>query len=135
AGAYTAVVSNSAGSVTSVVANLTVILSRDLKVEVATSPASPLVGGTLTYGITVFASGPNGTNVRLTNEFSGSAIIISGAVSTQRTCSVSNPVLTCDLGNFTQAVPVNVTINVIPQVTGTVTNRTSVGSQTLDPNP
>jgi hypothetical protein len=65
AGNYTVVVSNPAGSVTSVVATLTVVAPPpDLKLQVSVSPATPVLGDIITYSLAVIAdSGPSGSSI------------------------------------------------------------------------
>ncbi len=109
--------------------------SSDIAVSVAASPNLAFIGSNLVYTLTVTNSGPFAApNVALTNTLP-SSVSLQSATTTQGTLATnSNPIL----GSFNTIATngsVTVTLVVVPQTTGQITNIASVNSGYTDPVP
>ncbi len=100
-------------------------------------PGTPIVpGGQRVYTIAVANAGPSDAdNVVVTDTLPPG---LTFASATGATCSASGATVTCNLGTLVAADPVTaiqITADVDPSVTGTVTNAATATSTTPDPNP
>ena len=110
----------------------TVDPAADLSVAKSDSPDPVLVGGKLTYTLTVINKGPSyATGVTLTDTLAGSVRFVSSTPSQGR-CSGTNTV-TCTLGNFASGDSATVAIVVTPTAAGTITNTARVTGNETDP--
>ncbi len=107
-----------------------VFLASDLAVSMTANQDPVAVGYPLTYTITVTWQGPPATNVVLTNTLPSSATLSSASAS-QGSCSGASAI-TCSLGTMNSGTSARVTIVVIPNEVGTLTNAASVTSDAND---
>ena len=100
----------------------------DLAVGVVVSPSGPPVGMPMTYTLTLTGTGQSTlTGTRVTNQLPSSVTFLS-ATPSQGSCMVSsNGVVICDIGDFPPSATPIVQIKVLPNVVGSITNKTSVG--------
>ena len=112
-----------------------VIPQADLSVTLADSPDPALVGGSLTYTMTVVNLGPSqATGVVLTNTLPAE-VIVRSAISSQELCLRNTVTVTCSLGDLDKGAKATVTIaaTVGPSVRGTtITATSSVTSPVAD---
>ncbi|MBI1740442.1 MAG: SBBP repeat-containing protein [Candidatus Koribacter versatilis] len=119
------------------VAMMAMIPDSDLSLSKADSPDPVIVGGSLTYTLTVTNSGPDtASSVSLTDTLPGS-VVFGSATASQGSCSHSAGIVTCDLGTLANGASATVTIVVATTAAsfGTITNTASVSSAENDPNP
>jgi len=109
--------------------------TNDLAVTMTNSPVTALVGSNLTYSISLLNAGPNSsTGVLVTNTLPSDATFIS-AVSSQGTCTVTNGLVTCNLGTLGNLSSATITITVLPTIAGLpLTNSVSVIRNEADAN-
>jgi uncharacterized repeat protein (TIGR01451 family) len=107
----------------------------DLRITKAGAPDPVLVGGTLTYTLTVANSGPSAaTGVVVTDTLPSNVTLVS-ATPSQGSCGGAAPV-SCSLGGIGVGATVTVTIRVTPRAKNLRTvNTASVRGNELDPNP
>jgi uncharacterized repeat protein (TIGR01451 family) len=118
----------------SVFGGMTTALSADLAITMTASP-NPTVANPLTYTLTVSNSGPdNATGVTVRDTLPGSVNFVS-ATSSQGSCSQSNGVVTCTLGNIANGGSATITLVVTPTQAGTITNVATVTGNEPDPTP
>ena len=109
--------------------------SSDVAVSLADSPDPVFAGSNLVYTVTVANSGPvAASNVRLTNTLPVSILLLSAATS-QGTLSTNGNVIRGALGTINSGGSATVTLTVVPQVPGTITDTASAGSDIPDPVP
>ena len=113
----------------------TVDLTSDLSVFVTNAPGPVFVTSNLVYTITVANDvGPNDAlNVKLTNTLPASVLLKSASTSQGTLNTNANPV-TAALGTIPVGNSAIITLTVIPQTVGTITDTASAGSDNLDPN-
>jgi uncharacterized repeat protein (TIGR01451 family) len=106
----------------------------NLTLQKSDSPDPVLVGNLLTYTIDLTNLGPeDAANAEVTDDLSP-RVDFDSASSSQGTCSEAGGIVTCDLGDLLSGDTATVTITVIPNQEGSVTN-TAVGSSEIqDPN-
>jgi uncharacterized repeat protein (TIGR01451 family) len=96
-------------------------------------PASPKK--ILTYSLTVSNDGPGvATGVTVEDQLPPSVTFVSANAS-RGNCTQAAGVVTCDLNFVAVGEQVTVTINVVPQSTGTITNSAEVSATEPDANP
>ena len=106
-----------------------------LAVALVAAPTTGTVGRELTYTLTVTNSGPGpASGVVLTSDIPADATIVA-ASQTQGTSSISNGVVTTDLGGLAVGASATVTIVVIPTAAGTLTTVARVAGNEPNPNP
>jgi len=106
----------------------------DLSVTKSDSPDPVLAGKLLTYTIGVKNSGPTGASaVRLTDELPVNSSFVS-ATSSVGSCSRSSGTVNCDLGTLASGASATVTVKVLPQRAGTITNTAHIGAIEPDPD-
>ena len=109
-------------------------LEADLSVSKSDAIDPVTVGEDVTYTITVTNNGPDAAeSVALTDNLPGSVTFVNANPS-QGSCSQSNGVLTCSLGNINNGANATVTVVVKTTTTGAIINNASVTSNTNDPN-
>jgi uncharacterized repeat protein (TIGR01451 family) len=109
--------------------------SVDLEISKSANPDPVTVGDSLTYTLTVTNLGPDpDLHVTLTDTLPPVGFV--SATASQGNCSEAGGVITCDLGALTDNQEVVVTVVVVPDQAGTITNTAMVlGAETdLDPN-
>ena len=105
----------------------------DVFVNQSDSPDPIAAGGLLTYTIAVTNNGPDdATGVVLTDTIPASTSFVS-AISTKGTCS-GNPAITCTIGALANGETATVTIRVIPNTIGTITNTATATRNEPDSN-
>lgn len=113
----------------------TVIPVVDLSLTKQASPDPVDVGSELTYSLTVENSGPSvATGVTLTDTLPQGVTFVSVAAS-QGTAEHTGGVVTADLGTLAPGERAIVTIVVIPNAGGTLTNQATVASAEEDSSP
>lgn len=110
--------------------------TADLALSLTGTPALLTVNGQLTYTITVENNGPaTATGVQVVDSLPpGSTVLAGPASSSQGECRGTVTVV-CDLGTLAAGAQATVTINVIPTVTGGLSNAASATAFETDPNP
>lgn len=106
----------------------------DLGVTLAATPNPVTVGQTLTYTLNVSNNGPsNATGVVLSNVLPAGVSLVSAQPS-QGSCGGTTAV-SCSLGTLAVGGSATVTIQVIPNAAGSLTDTASATSAVPDPNP
>jgi uncharacterized repeat protein (TIGR01451 family) len=122
---------NNSATVTSVVTPAT----ADLNVAIAAVPNPVLIGGTLTYTVSVTNNGPSSaSSVSVTNVLPISAQIQSTAVSGGTVSTVGNVIL-WSVSRLDMGASATATITVTPTAEGIITAIATVGATEFDPIP
>ena len=112
-----------------------VVNDVDLSVVKNDTPDPVLVGNTLSYQIEVRNAGPEAaSDVTVTDSLPASATF-SSASTGQGSCSNSGQTVVCELGTLNVGELVIITIEVVPQETGAISNGVVVTSDGDDTNP
>jgi uncharacterized repeat protein (TIGR01451 family) len=110
-------------------------LTSDLAVGISAFPSAPLVGGPLTYTVTVVNNGPSpASGVVLTNVLPNNTALLSAIVSQGSYTNYGN-VVVCGFGSLADAASATATISVTTLAAGFATNSASVSGDRSDPNP
>lgn len=121
------------GGTNSSVSSFVLDYNSDLSVAMIDSPDPVVLGRPLTYTITVGNAGPfDAPNVVFTNILPASAVL-SAATATQGTLSTNSNPVTGNFGTVNSGGQVVVTLTVLPQALGTITNTATVSSDRNDP--
>jgi len=106
--------------------------AADLAVTMTDSPDPILLGGLLSYFITVTNRGPNhATGVAITNLLPAGASYF-GASPSQGSCAVNGGLVTCTLGTLSNGTAATIGISVItPNIPGALANRAGISSSAL----
>src|SRR5437870_3876850 len=113
---------------------LTVTGSADLSITKTDNPDPVNAGATLTYTVTVSNGGPStAANVQVTDNLPA-GVTFQNASGTGWTCVQGGGVVTCTRGSVAPGGAPPITITVTPAICGTITNRATVGSTTIDPS-
>jgi choice-of-anchor C domain-containing protein len=106
----------------------------DLLVTKTDSPDPVLVRSELSYTVTVTNNGPEpATGVTLIDTLPAE-VIFDSATPTQGSCTPESGTVTCDLGDLANGAPATVTIVVIPNAAGILTNTATVTANEPDLN-
>jgi uncharacterized repeat protein (TIGR01451 family) len=106
----------------------------DLALQTYLAPSPPRAGSTLTYTLVVTNMGPGlGAGVVLTNQLPPNQMFLS-ATSSVASCSFSNNVVRCVIGNLPPNQSATVTITTDPLLPVTATNYAELTQVNLDPN-
>ena len=112
---------------------VTVVPAADLQVSKTDGPDPLAVGETLTYYVSVVNHGPSvAIGVRLTDTLPLSVTSVVTATS-QGTCDVTVDGVTCQIGTLDSGASAQVTLTVVPSVSGVLVNDVTVGGVELDP--
>src|SRR3989441_166010 len=112
----------------------TVIAQADLSITKTDNPFSKNAGATLTYTVTVTNGGPStAANVQVTDNLPA-GVTFQSASGTGWTCVQAGGVVTCTRGSVVPGGAPPITITVTPALCGTITNRATVSSTTIDPS-
>src|SRR5439155_4817316 len=110
-----------------------VLLQNDLSISIADSPDPVAVGANLTYALSVANVGPStATAVTVTNVLPPGVTFVS-ANSSQGSCTQSAGVVTCNLGTVLGGTNAGVTVVVVPNAAGILTNTATVSRAEADP--
>ncbi|HEY3129262.1 MAG TPA: hypothetical protein VGL91_07375 [Acidobacteriota bacterium] len=112
----------------------TVNTSADLSVTKTDSPDPVTMRSSLTYTIAVTNSGPSPASAVTLTDTLPAGVTFRSATPTQGSCSLSGSTVTCALGTLARSGSATVTIVVIPNSPGTITNTVSVAGNEPDPN-
>jgi uncharacterized repeat protein (TIGR01451 family) len=104
----------------------------DLAITQSSQPATIPVGGLLRYTITVTNRGPAASSALVRDVLPANVSFVS-ATSSQGTCANDNGTLSCDLGAILNAGSATIALEVIPAVSGSLTNTATVTAADLDP--
>ena len=109
--------------------------SADLALSLTDIPDPLTVNGQLTYTITVRNNGPGtATGVGVVDSLPpGATVLVGPASSSQGECRGNTVTVDCDLGTLAADAQATVTINVIPTVTGDLSNAATVFA--VEPEP
>ncbi|MEV0646631.1 hypothetical protein AB0I28_15340 [Phytomonospora sp. NPDC050363] len=108
----------------------------DLATTVADSADPVGLGATYTYSATVTNNGPAAvTDASASITLSGAARTIAAATTTQGSCTISAPTVTCPVGALAASGAATITITIEPQATGSITATSTVSSSLTDPVP
>jgi uncharacterized repeat protein (TIGR01451 family) len=114
-------------------ANFVLDYTANLAVLVVAAPDPVTVGSNLVYTITVTNMGPySAPNVSLTNLLPASVSLESSTTTQGSLVAIGNPILG-SLGNLAVNGSATVSLTVRPSVPGTITNVTSIASDSADP--
>ena len=113
----------------------TVDYTSDISVFITNAPNPVFVTSNLVYTITVANYvGPNDAfNVKLTNTLPAS-VTLKSAATTQGTLNTNANPITATLGTIPVGNSAIITLTVVPQTVGTITDTASAGSDNSDPN-
>jgi len=107
--------------------------TADLSVVVAASPATVLVGNTVTYTVTAQNNGPSfATGVVVTNYLPAGVAILSATVS-QGALTTSGSQIVCNIGAMTNSQTAVAVIKVQVQQSGSLTESSHVSGDQYDP--
>ncbi len=110
----------------------TAVSGADLALTNGGSPNPVLVGGTLTYSLTVTNHGPDpATNVTLTDTLPAT-VTLQSLSSPQMSCTQGSTV-TCTLASLPSGLQASATIVVTPTAGGTISNTATVSASETDP--
>ncbi|HEY2951323.1 MAG TPA: immunoglobulin domain-containing protein, partial [Verrucomicrobiae bacterium] len=113
---------------------VTLVPVADLMVSKIQSANPIAVSSNLVYTITVTNAGPSpATGVVLTDALPGGVTFVSASAS-QGSCAQNAGTVTCSLDSVSNGSVATVTITVVPDATGTITNSASVTANELDLN-
>ncbi|HKY62911.1 MAG TPA: DUF11 domain-containing protein [bacterium] len=108
--------------------------SVDLSLTKSASPSPATVGTNLVYTLAVTNRGPgDATGVQLIDTLPDSVSFVSA--SPEGLCSGAGSTVTCDLGDLAANASTNVTLTVLPNSSGIVTNTASVTADQDEDNP
>ncbi|MFW5941252.1 MAG: CARDB domain-containing protein, partial [Chloroflexota bacterium] len=115
--------------------NTTIQPRADLGISKTASADPAEVGNELVYTLNVTNHGPGpAEDVTIEDDLPGSVVFLSASAS-QGTCGDSTNLVICDLGDMVEGATAEVTIRVVPNEPGEITNTASVDSNTFDPEP
>jgi len=110
-----------------------VIYSSDLLILVSDLPDPVFVGSNLVYTLTIGNNGPYpAPNVMLTNKLPDS-VNLKSAVASQGTLNTNQNPIIAAFGTITNTKVATVTLTVVPQSAGWITNVATIGSDNIDP--
>lgn len=90
-------------------------LTVDSVVSLARTPTAPVIGNAILYTVTVTNSGPDSaSNLSLASSLAGPSLVDVSATTTQGSCTVALPDISCTLGALGTSGSITVTITVIP---------------------
>jgi uncharacterized repeat protein (TIGR01451 family) len=102
----------------------------DLSLQVATSPANPVVGGSLTFNLTVTNRGPaTAARARLSHVMQTDMWFVSASAG----CALRDTTVICELGDLAPGAAAEVQVTAAPQGSGPRVTRTIVLSEATDP--
>jgi uncharacterized repeat protein (TIGR01451 family) len=114
-------------------AQTTITASANLAI-VKTAGGTGLLGEPLVYELQIFNDGPDGAVAVELRDTLPAGVELVSVTTTQGSCGGTTS-LSCSLGNLSPGGLATVTVTVLPQVTGDVTNTATVASNTPDPDP
>lgn len=116
--------------------SFTVDYTSDISVFITNAPGPVFVTSNLVYTVTVANyAGPNDAlNVMLTNTLPTS-VLLKSASTTQGTLNTNGNPITAVLGTIPSGNSAILTLTVVPQTVGTITDTASAGSDNADPTP
>ena len=110
-----------------------VSLNSDLSITMNDFPDPAVLGKPLTYSMVISNAGPfDALNVVFTNTLPDT-VLLSGATATQGSLSTNGNPVTGNLGTVTAHAQVSLSLTVLPQALGTITNTALVSSDRNDP--
>jgi uncharacterized repeat protein (TIGR01451 family) len=107
--------------------------SANLSIVKTDSPDPVSVGQTLTYNLAVKNNGPSPATGVKTTDHLPAGVTFQGASTSQGSCSLSSGTVTCNLGNLANGASATVTIKVVPQSSGSLSNTATVQGNEADP--
>lgn len=107
----------------------------DLSITMTAGPNPVLVGGTLSYGITVSNAGPGKASGVKVSDLLPAGLSLISAVSSQGACSQSSGTIVCNMGNLAMGASATVSIQATALQPGSITNTATVSADESDPAP
>jgi uncharacterized repeat protein (TIGR01451 family) len=104
----------------------------DLAIAQSTQSASVPVGGVLRHTLAVSNRGPAAASALVRDVLPASVAFVS-ATASQGACAHDAGVVTCDLGSLLSGGAATITLEVMPTVSGLLTNTATVSGAELDP--
>ena len=112
----------------------TVISKANLRLIISEEKDPVTVGNNVTYIIRITNLGPSiAENIIVTDNLPGSVAFVS-AIPTKGSCSETDGIVICELGNMSSGNTFKVTVKAKTSVIGTITNKVSVNSNSIDPD-
>jgi uncharacterized repeat protein (TIGR01451 family) len=116
-------------------ATKTWVAVADLSITKSGTPDPALVGGTLTYTLSVTNHGSGtATGVTVTDPLPAT-VTLASATPSQGTCASAGGTVTCSLGSLANGATATVTIRVTATAKVTIVNTATVRANERDPNP
>jgi len=106
----------------------------DLSITQVASPEPVLVGGALTYTLTLSNAGPNSATGTVLTDTLPAAVTLVSASAGGGTCTTAAGAVRCTLGTLAKGGSDSVTIVVTPTAPTTLRNDATVATQEFDPN-
>jgi uncharacterized repeat protein (TIGR01451 family) len=108
--------------------------TANLELVKSDSPDPVDAGDTLTYTLGVANHGPSDASGVTVTDMLPPSVTFGSATPSQGTCMHAAGTVTCDLGDLADGASASATIEVTPNVAGTITNQASVDSNQDDSN-
>ena len=107
--------------------------TADISVTIIDNPDPAIVGGLVTYSVTVTNLGPSvASGVMVTNTLTP-GLLVNGASSSQGSLSTLGNVVTANIGNLVSGAGATISVTAIPTVVGVVSMTTRAGALQADP--
>jgi hypothetical protein len=120
------------GGTNTTASNFVLDYNSDLSVTITDLPDPVIIGSNLVYTIFVSNNGPfDAPNVRLTNTLPAT-VTLSLSTTTQGTLAINGNVVIGSFGTILHGAQVTVTLKVVPQVVGSITNTATVTGDYAD---
>ncbi len=112
----------------------TVISKADLRLNISVEKDPVTVGNNVTYIFRIKNLGPSiAENIIVTDNLPNSVTFVS-AILARGSCNETDGILICELGNMSSGNTFKLTVKAKTSVIGTITNKVSVNSNSIDPD-
>ena len=110
------------------------VASSDLNISLVDSPDPVFVGSNLVYTLTVTNNGPSAALTVTLSDALPASVNLKSASTSQGTLNTNGNPIIGNLGTLNNSGVATVTLTVVPQTIGPITNVVSVGNNNFDPN-